>query len=179
MRRGTDQLKLLVFNFVSSFLVRELKDARERWRRGLKGEQPWLPIPVTAISMYALWQWAFEQGLMFGLSFLFAALLAIGRGHIFTHPFRLILVAVAVVIGTLVIPGLRGDAWQTLREGDVLGALVIVGVVIFFWRLKKQMETGQMENDGIEGPKRRRKSRRRKKLKHPQVAGGRRKFDAP
>ena len=161
MRRQIDRLKPIGFRFISGFLARELKDARERWRRGLKGEQPWLPVLITAISMYALWQWAFGQGFLFGLSFLTAAILAILRGHIFTHPFRLILVAVAVVIGSLVIPGLRGDAWQALRGGDVIGAVAIVGVGILFWRLKKQLETGQMDNPPSRAPKRKRKSRRR------------------
>ncbi len=161
MKRQTDRLKPLVFSFVSSFLARELKDARERWRRGLKGEQPWLPILITAIIMYALWQWAFGQGFLFGLSFLTAAILAILRGDIFTHPFRLILVAVAVVIGSLVIPGLRGDAWQALRGGDVIGAVAIVGVGILLWRLKRQMETGQMDYDRSRPSKRGRSSRRR------------------
>ena len=160
MRRQTDRLKTLVFGFVSSFLARELKDARERWRRGLKGEQPWLPILITAVSMYILWQWAFGQGFLFGLSFLTAAILAILRGHIFTHPYRLILVAVAVVIGSLVIPGLRGDAWQAIRGGDVIDAVAIVAVVIMLWRLKRQMETGQMDNDRSRPPKRGRSSRR-------------------
>ncbi len=161
MRRQTDRLKQLALSFASSFLARELKDARDRWRRGLKGEQPWLPILITAISMYALWQWAFGQGFLFGLSFLMAATLAILRGHIFTHPFRLILVAVAVVIGSLVIPGLRGDAWQALRGGDVIGAVVIVGIGILLWRWKKQMETGQLDYDRPRASKRRRHSRRR------------------
>ena len=117
----------MVFSFMASLLARELKDASKRWRRGLMGEQPWLPVLITAISMYALWHWAFGQGFLFGLSFLTAAILTTLRGHIFTHPFRLILVAMAVVIGSLVIPGLRGDAWQALKGGDVIGAVAIVG----------------------------------------------------
>lgn len=156
-----DRLKPMVFSFVSRFLARELKDAGERWRRGLKGEQPWLPILTTAISMYALWQWAFGQGLLFGLSFLAAAILAILRGHIFTHPFRLMLIAMAVVIGSLVIPGLRGDAWQALRDGDVIGAVVIVVIGILLWRLKGQMETGQLVYDRSRSSRRGRRSRRR------------------
>ncbi len=143
MRRQIDRLKPIVSGIISGFIARELKDARERWRRGLKGEQPWLSVLITTVSMYALWQWAFGQGFLFGLSFLTAATLAILRGHIFTHPYRLILVAMAVVIGSLVIPGLRGDAWQALRGGDVIGAVAIVGVGILLWRLKKQLETGQ------------------------------------
>ena len=118
-----DRLTPLVFSFGSRFLSRELKDARDRWRRGLKGEQPGLSILITVVSMYVLWQWAFGQGFLFGLSFLTAAILAILRGHILTHPFRLILVALAAVIGTFVIPGLRGDAWEALRGGDVIGAV--------------------------------------------------------
>ena len=102
--------------------------------------------------MYVLWQWAFAQGFVFGLSFLTLVVLTISRGHIFTHPIRLILVAVAVLIGSAIIPGLGKDAWHALRGGDVVGAVIIVGIIILFWRLKKQMETG-----GAESSKRRRK----------------------
>ena len=161
MKRQKDKLRQFALSFLYRVLARELKDARDRWRRGLKREQPWLPILITAISMYALWQWAFGQGFLFGLSFLVAAILAILRGHIFTHPFRLILVAVAVVIGSLVIPGLRGDAWQAIRGGDVIGAVVIVVIGIFLWRWKKEMETGQMDYDRQRASKRRRRSRRK------------------
>ena len=100
-------------------------------------------VPVTAASMYVLWHWAFGLGFYFGVSFLIAASLTLVRGHIFTHPFRLFLVAVAVVIGTLIIPSLSGDAWQAFRRGDTLTALVLVALILLFWLAKKYLETGQ------------------------------------
>ena len=93
--------------------------------------------------MYVLWHWAFSLGAAFGISFLIAASLAIVRGHIFTHPLRLVLVAVAVVIGTLVIPPLGGDAWRAFQRGDTVAALVLAGAVVVAWLLKRRLETGR------------------------------------
>ena len=100
-------------------------------------------VPVTAASMYVLWHWAFGLGFYFGVSFLTAAALTVLRGHIFTHPLRLFLVAVAVVIGTLIIPSLSGDAWQAFRRGDTLTALALVALILLSWLAKKYLETGQ------------------------------------
>ena len=117
---------------------------------------------VTALSMYGLWHWAFGQGLMFGASFVTAAILAILRGHIFSHPFYLFLLAIAVVIGKLVIPDLREDAWKALWQGDILGAAAIGFVGILFWQLKRQYESGRVGGETAKSPKRRRGSRRRR-----------------
>ena len=130
--------------FVSRFIARELRDARRRWAQGFRGGRAWLAVPVTAASMYVLWNWAFGLGSYFGTSFAIAASLAILRGHIFTHPFRLVLVAVAVVIGTLVIPVLGSDAWQALRRGDNVTAMGLAGLVVLAWLFKRRLETGRM-----------------------------------
>ena len=110
--------------------------------------------------MYVLWHWAFGLGLHFGVSFLIAACLAIVRGHIFTHPLRLVLVAVGVVIGTLVIPALSGDAWQAFRRGDTVAAMILVGATVLSWLLKRRLETGRRVV-GVRPLGRRRRSRRR------------------
>lgn len=161
MKQLVHGLKLLALHFLSSFLAKELKDARERWGRGLKSDQLWLMIIIAALSMYGLWYWAFGQGFMFGVSFVTAAILAVVRGHIFAHPFQLFLLAIAVVIGKLVIPDLLEDAWEALLQGEVLVAAAIAFVGILFWRLKKQYESGQVMSDETKSPTRRRKSRQR------------------
>ena len=143
------------------FLAREGRDARKRWRQGLRGARGWLTIPITAISMYALWHWAFAAGTYFGVSFVIAATLAILRGHILTHPFRLLLVAVAVVIATLFIRPLGEDAWQAFRRGDTLTAAVLVGLVVVAWLSKRQLETGRMRAISIGVFRQKRRARRR------------------
>ena len=90
-----------------------------------------------------LWDWAFGIGTYFGISFLVAATLSILRGHVFTHPFRMNLVAVAVVIGSLIIPGIGVDAWHALRGGDTVTAISLVGIVILLWLLKRRLESGR------------------------------------
>ena len=111
--------------------------------------------------MYVLWHWAFGLGTYFGVSFVVAASLAILRGHVFTHPLRMFLVAVAVVIGSFIIPSLAGDAWSAIRRGDTMTALVLVAVVILFWLLKRYLETGQVK--GRKVPRRRKRTRASRK----------------
>ena len=124
--------KRAALRLLSRWMAREVRDARRRWAEGLQRGRTWLMVPVTVASMYVLWHWAFGLGFYFGVSFLIAATLTLLRGHIFTHPFRLFLVAVAVVIGTLIIPSLSGDAWQAFRRGDTLTALVLVATSSLF-----------------------------------------------
>lgn len=111
--------------------------------------------------MYVLWQWAFGLSFYFGISFVTAASLAVLRGHVFTHPFRMVLVAIAVVIGSFVIPSLAGDAWTAFRRGDTITALALLGVVVLFWLLKRYLETGQIKGRKVPPRRRRRKARKR------------------
>ena len=147
--------------FVSRFLARERRNARKRWAQGLRGGRAWLTVPVAALSMYVLWHWAFGLGSHFGVSFAVAAGLAIVRGHVFTHPLRLVLVAAGVVIGTLIVPVLGEDAWQAFRRGDTLTALVLAGLIVLAWLLKRHLETGRKGIMGHGAPRRRRRPRRR------------------
>ena len=94
--------------------------------------------------MYVLWHWAFAVGPYFGASFAIAATLAILRGHIFTHPFRLVLVAIASVIATRFIRPLGEDAWQAFRRGDTLLAASLAALIVAGWLFKRQLETGRM-----------------------------------
>ena len=160
MKKPAQGVKRTIIRFLARKLSQELRDARMRWARGIREGRAWLAIPITVASMYVLWHWAFGLGFYFGVSFLIAAVLAILRGHIFTHTFRLILVAVAVVIGSMVIPSLGGDAWKAFRRGDTIGALILAGIVVCFWLLKRYLETGQMKVVNVPIPKGRRRSRR-------------------
>ena len=90
--------------------------------------------------------------------------------------------AVAVVIGTLIMPSLSGDTWQAFRRGDTLTALVLVGLILLSWLAKKYLETGQ-KGVGIPVSRGRRNSpaevedngshdRARRRLPHTQAHGG-------
>jgi hypothetical protein len=50
-------------------------------------------------------------------------------------------VAVADVIGSVVIPGLRG-ACRALREDDIIGAAVLLVVALLFGDTNKRLEIG-------------------------------------
>ena len=149
-------MRRVVPRFVSRFVGKQVRDSRRRWRQGLNEGRAWFTVTMTVISMYVLWHWAFGLGTAFGVSFLVAATLAIARGHIFTHPLRLVLVAVAVVIGTLVIPSLSGDAWRAFQRGDIAAAAVLAGAVALAWLLKRRLETGRSVT-GVGTRRRRRK----------------------
>ena len=153
-------MKRAIFRFIGRWLSREFRDARARWFYGFQQGRFWLAIPITTATMYVLWQWAFGLSFYFGVSFVVAASLAVLRGHVFTHPFRMVLVAVAVVIGSFVLPSLATDAWTAFRRGDTITALVLVGVVVLFWLLKRYLETGQVKGRKVP---RRRRSRSRKR----------------
>ena len=79
LRRLSERLGYAILGLVCTFLEREIEESRRRWRRGLRSEQAWLLVLVTAVSLYVLWQWAFSQGIVFGLSFLTLATLTILR----------------------------------------------------------------------------------------------------
>ena len=148
-------MRRAIFRFIGRWLSRELRDARARWIYGWEQGRIWLAVPITVASVYVLWHWAFGLSFAFGVSFATAAAFAILRGHVFTHPFRMILVAIAVVIGFFVIRSLTGDAWDAFRRGDVITALILLAVVVLFWLLKRYLETGQIK--GSEVPRRRRR----------------------
>ena len=120
----------------------------------------WLIVPITAISVYVLWEWAFGMGTYFGISFAAAASLSGLRGHVFTHPFRMFLVAVAVVIGSLVIPGIGVDAWQALQGGDIAAALALAVLVLLLWLLKSRLESGKSKASWVRRSSPRRRSAR-------------------
>ena len=136
-----------------------MRDARTRWLYGFEQGKILLTIPITAATMYVLWQWAFGLSFYFGVSFVVAASLAILRGHVFTHPFRALLVAVAVVIGSFVIPSLASDAWEAFRRGDTITALALLGIVALTWLLKRYLETGQIKGRNVPSRRKRRRAR--------------------
>ena len=39
-----------------------LRNARRRWVQGFRTGRAWLAVPITAASMYVLWDWAFGLG---------------------------------------------------------------------------------------------------------------------
>ncbi len=153
-------MRRAILRFIGRWLSREARDAGARWLYGFEQGRIWLAVPITAATMYVLWQWAFGLSFYFGISFVVAASLAILRGHVFTHPFRVLLVAVAVVIGSFVIPSLAGDAWEAFRRGDTITALVLLGIVALTWLLKRYLETGKIKGRSVPSRRRRRKSSR-------------------
>lgn len=66
-----------------------------------------------------------------------------------THPFRMFLVAAAVVIGSLIVPGIGMDAWQALKGGDAVTAITLAVVVVLLWLIKRRLESGRSKANWI------------------------------
>ena len=152
-------MKQRVLGLIGRYLRREIDTAHQRWKSGLSDPERRIYLLIAAISMYALWYWAFDQGLWFGVAFVIAASLSITRDHIFTHPYRLALVAVATVIGSQVIPGLRGDAWELFRGGKIIPAAIISAIVLGLWLFSRQLGTDTFDVEA--SPRRKRTIKRR------------------
>ncbi len=129
-------------------LRNEFGPAKERWTKGLKGRDGWVDLIGAGIVFYGLRAWAFDQGVLFGVAFVMAAVLAILRGHIFTHPLQLVGVGVATVIAVQVIPDLRSAGLSALLRGEVIAGVVILAVMLRLRLLKQDIETGELWRGG-------------------------------
>ena len=139
-------LMLTLWSIAKPRWDRKVNDARERWRHGLRKENlTWscACILITALTIYGLWQSTYAAGgLRLGLSFAFAAFLAIVNGYILTHPLRCFLVAIAVMMGSLGISAIMEDGRRAIASGD-FSVLVILPVPAYLlWRFQKYLETG-------------------------------------
>ena len=136
--------------FVVWQLNREINSDLTRWRNGLREETPLLTLAFAALSMSLLLFWAFDQGWWFTALFLLAASVAILRGHVLSHPLQLFGVGLAVSIGFHLLPELRSGVWQTLWDGEFLGALVLAGAYWYFRDIKIRLERGEMGEELLE-----------------------------
>ena len=136
--------------FVTRFIAKEVTNAVARWKNGLRQEFAWLNVAFTALSLFLLWNWAFDQGLHFGLTFLIGVIAAILRGHILSHPLHLFGVGIAVAIGVELLPVLRGEIWHSMLEGELLGASVLAGAYWYFRVIKNRFETGDVGGKFVE-----------------------------
>ena len=118
-------------------------------------------VPITVISMYvALGLGLRNRNLLWNLfpssrhafnpegSRIYASLSDdLGRGS-------------AVVIGSLIIPGIGVDAWQALRGGDTVTAICFVGIIVLLWLLKGRLESGRARANWVRRSRPRRRSAR-------------------
>ena len=117
------------------------------WRRELnrlpKRQNKWVWVALCVIFTVFLLPYfcveAFTISLLLGLSFLFAAFVAISFGYILRHPGAMIIVFVGSVLGreffTVILEGI-GIA----VEGDIIGAVILIIVGIYLLVLANKLK---------------------------------------
>lgn len=155
-RRSTRSRMIARF---ANLISRELKSSRKRWSAGLTDGYALVSCAINVLCLVYMLGWAFEQNVMFGVSFVFVSCVAVLRAYILNHPLVLILVGVSVTIGNMVLPQLRGEAWQALNEGQIAVAVVLVIAYLYFDQIRKGLARGQIDFDLSHARKRRRTAR--------------------
>ena len=124
-------------------LRKRSKEAHARWRGSCKHPSVLVwSLCVSALLMTVLPVWAFQQGLLFGVSFLLAVTFSVVEGHIFTHPARVILIAVGVSIGSTFVPELRHEGWEALVQGNMVAGFLVGGIGVYLWKIRQHLQTG-------------------------------------
>lgn len=98
-----------------------------------------LCIVCTLFLLPYLAQEAFSMNIMLGLSFLSSAFLVVSFGYILRNPMLLIVLYVLVIFRRE-LSGFFGTAKDTAMGGDILGAIILVGLAIYLIWKTKQIE---------------------------------------
>ena len=93
-----------------------------------------LCIVYTLFLLPYLAQEAFSTSIMLGLAFLSSAFLVVSFGYILWNPMLLIVLYVLVIFRRE-LSGFFGIAKDTAMGGDILGAIILVGLAIYLiWK---------------------------------------------
>lgn len=115
---------------------RRLKRIGNQEKKGLRIA---LCIVYTVFLLPYLAQEAFSTNIMLGLAFLSSAFLAVSFGYILRNPMILVVLYVLVIFRREV-SGFFGVAKDTAMSGDILGAIILVGLAIYLIWKTKQIE---------------------------------------
>lgn len=130
--------------FAQSFAKRQLMEAIARWRWAVR-DPMWaiIALLVTGFGLYGLRFWAEQQGLT--IPFWMAVTPFILTGRFFIQPMGVFLVAVAVVLGRVVIPDYFGDAQEAWRAGDIASVAVILAIIVAVWWWSRHLSGGMVD----------------------------------
>jgi len=87
---------------------------------------------------------AFSDSFLLGLSFLWSAFLAISFAYILKNPLLMIIVYVGVIFGRQVMT-LFTTAKEEAIGGNVIGALIVIGLGIYLITWANRMKRGELE----------------------------------
>ena len=144
--------------WVARMISREMRSAGERWSAGLTDGYALLSAVINVACLGYMLNWAFEQSVTLGVSFTFASCFAVLRAYILNHPLVLIMVGISVAIGNLILPQLRGDAWEALNEGQIAVAVVLFIAYLYFDQFRKRLRRGELDFSFLETPRARRRA---------------------
>jgi hypothetical protein len=99
-------------------------------------------LGISIFILYVLARALLESDLMLGISFIIAGLTAIWFGYVYKGRDVMILVLVGVVIGTF-ISILAPNAWGALSSGDFISAVIVIGLIIYFYRISSDYKKGK------------------------------------
>ena len=121
---------------------------RREFRRLRRRDNKWvwvgLCILFTFILLPILTKEAFYDSFLLGLSFIWSAFLAISFAYILKNPLLMIIVYVGVIFGRQVMT-LFTTAKEEAIGGNVIGALIVIGLGIYLITWANRMKRGELE----------------------------------
>ena len=127
------------------FIDRAVISWRRELRRLGRRENKWVWVGLCVIFSFILLpilaDEAFSDSFLFGVSFLWSAILAISFAFVLKNPMVLIIVYIGVIFSREVTNSILGGVKDELTRGNFLGAIILFGfgVYLITWanRLKK------------------------------------------
>lgn len=119
------------------------RELRRLGRRDNKWLRVGLCIFFALFLLPYLTKEAFSDSFLLGLSFLWSAFLAISFAYILKNPLLMIIVYVGVVFGRQVMT-LFTTAKEEATSGNVIGALIVIGLGIYLITYANRMKRGDI-----------------------------------
>ena len=114
------------------------RNRQREWRIGIG-----TCILISAILWKPLLGEAFAIGFVFGVSYLWATIVAFGTGLILRTPYMLLCIYLGMVLGDA-FGGLQDEGIRQLIGGNVLGAVILVGVSVYLKNLADNIREGNL-----------------------------------
>jgi hypothetical protein len=106
-------------------------------------------IGIVACVLISIILWkpllgtAFGIGFLFGVSYLWATIVAFGTGLILRTPYMLLCIYVGMVLGDA-FGGLRDEGMKQLIGGNLFGAIILIGMSIYLKSFADRMQSGDI-----------------------------------
>ena len=143
---STMDLKQAISGGLQTIMRVVVKNFNQRHRIQLREHENILRLFISIFILYIFSRALLETNLWLGLSFILAGCTAIWYGYVYRRREVMYLVLVGVIIGTLVTL-LAPNTWQALSTGDIFSFIVILGLMIYLFRLSSKYKKGKYPNE--------------------------------